>query len=64
MVNISYEGNAKSKSESTNSDEYNKKDSNNCEGVDKLEPLDTAWWAQNDLTLKMAWQFLMKLKLA
>lgn len=54
MVNISYEGNAKSKSESTNLDEYNKKDSNNCEGEDKLEPLDTVWWAQNDLTLKMA----------
>ena len=29
-------------------------DSNNCEGVGKLEPLDTSWWAQNDLTLKMA----------
>ena len=54
MVNISYEGNAKSKSGSTNLDEYNKKDSNNCEGEDKLEPLDTVWWAQNDLTLKMA----------
>ena len=53
MINISYEGNAKPKSESTNRMSIIKKTGITV-GGDKAEALGTAWWAQNDLTVKMA----------